>query len=60
LAAPTGGINREQDGPGNQTADQADDNRHFQIAQQEIAVEGVVLENILIRYLPVIVRGDMP
>ena len=48
LASATSSINGEQYRPGNQTADEANSHRYLEVAQKEIAVQGVVVEDIAI------------
>lgn len=45
LAPIAGGIDGEQDGPGDAAADEADDGEHLQEAQVEKAIERLVIEH---------------
>lgn len=48
LTTTTGCIDGEQDRPGYAAADKTDDDGHFEVAQQEVAIERVMLKNVLI------------
>ena len=47
----TGGIDWEQDGPGDAATDQADDHGNLEISQQEKGVDGLVVQDVAIRDL---------
>jgi hypothetical protein len=46
FACAAGGIDWEEDGPGNAAADEAYYHRDFQEAEEKVAVEGVVLQDV--------------
>ena len=48
LTSATSSIDGKQDRPCNQTADEAHGHRYFEIAQEEIAIQGVMVEDIAI------------
>ena len=48
LASAACRIDREEDRPCDETADEADDGRHFEISKQEEAIERVVIEDIAV------------
>ena len=48
LASTTSSIDGEQDRPCNQTADEANSHRYLEVAQKEITVQGVMVEDIAI------------
>ena len=48
LTSTTSSIDGEQDWPCDQTADETHSHRYFEVAQQEIAVQGMVVEDIAV------------
>ena len=48
LASTTSSIDGKQDRPCNQTADETHSHRNFEVAQEEIAVQGVMVEDIAV------------
>ena len=48
LTSATSSIDGEQDRPCHQTANETDSHRNFEVAQQEIAIQGVVVEDIAV------------
>ena len=48
LTSATSSIDWEENGPSNQTADEAHSHRYFEVAQEEIAIQGVMVEDIAI------------
>lgn len=48
LAASSGGIDGEENGPCDQAAGKGDDDEDFEISQPEIAIHGVVFEDIAV------------
>ena len=48
LASTTGGIDGEQDGPCDDAAKEADDNEQLEEAHEEVAVDGLVVEDVLV------------
>ena len=50
-ASPACRIHGEEDGEGHETANEADGDGNLEIAEQEEAIESVVIENIAIRDL---------
>lgn len=57
LAPTTRRIDREQDGPGDQTAKEADGHRDLEVSKQKKSVEGLVVEDVAVRDL---VEGSNP
>ena len=57
LAITSCSVDRKQDGPGDATSDQADDDRYLQISEQEVAIQRVMLENESVREL---IKGFQP
>lgn len=51
LASSTGGIDGEEDGEGDATTDEAHGGSNLEVAEEEVAVQRVVVEHIAIRYL---------
>lgn len=49
--ASAGRIDGEQDGPGHQAADEADDGYQLEVAEQEVRVHRVVLQDVRIGQL---------
>lgn len=45
------GVDRKQDGPGDQTSDQADGDADLEIAKEKVSIERLVIEDVGIRYL---------
>lgn len=48
LASTSSCIDREQDWPGHTAADEADDGEHLQVSEEEIAVERLVLQDMIV------------
>lgn len=43
------GVDREENGPGNATTDKADDDGNAKIAQEEVSIQGIVLQHVGVR-----------
>jgi len=50
-SSASSGIDRKQDGPGDQAPDKADYNADLEISKKKKAIERVVIEDIAIRYV---------
>ena len=46
-------VDRKQDRPGDTATNETDDDGHFEVPEQEVAIKGVVLKDVLIRELRV-------
>ena len=44
-------IDGKQDRPDEQTSDETDDGRHFEVAKEEIAVKGLMIEDVAVGHL---------
>src|SRR4051794_38829115 len=48
VATASGGIDWEQDGPGDQAAQEADDDNELEVAEEQVAVDGLVVQDVLV------------
>lgn len=48
LTTTASGIDRKQNGPGDEATDKADDDGQLKVTEQEIAIERVVLEDVFV------------
>jgi hypothetical protein len=48
LASAAGGIDREQDGPGDDASQETQDDEQLEEAHKQIAVDGLVVEDVLV------------
>jgi hypothetical protein len=50
-AASAGGVDGHENGPGDAAADEADEGEKLEVAQEEVGVEGRVVENVDVAFL---------